>query len=100
MAEEILYSPLAHLPRSMVRQRSEQKGTFASVMSTGFLQMGQGRVFLFVSLMVHISVRSLCSHEKYRELWLENCFGHVRSSLQSHRHNLHYCRFVPHLLNP
>src|SRR5450631_2304918 len=39
--EEITYWPLAHLPRSMRRQRSLQKGKSASVLLTDFLQMGQ-----------------------------------------------------------
>ena len=39
--EEITYCPLAHLPRSMVRQRSLQKGKSASPFLTGFLQIGQ-----------------------------------------------------------
>ncbi len=39
--EEITYWPLAHLPRSMVRQRSLQKGKSGSVLLTDFLQMGQ-----------------------------------------------------------
>src|SRR3981081_3296638 len=37
----ITYAPLAHLPRSMVRQRSLQKGNSASVLFTVFLQIGQ-----------------------------------------------------------
>lgn len=39
--DEITYAPLAHLPRSMMRQRSLQKGKSASVLFTAFLQMGQ-----------------------------------------------------------
>jgi len=38
--DEITYAPLAHLPRSMVRQRGLQKGNSASLIFTGFLQMG------------------------------------------------------------
>ena len=37
----ITYWPLAHLPRSMVRQRSLQKGNSGSELFTGFLQIGQ-----------------------------------------------------------
>jgi hypothetical protein len=39
--EEITYCPLAHLPRSRVRQRSLQKGKSGSALVTGFLQIGQ-----------------------------------------------------------
>src|ERR1700704_1206430 len=39
--EGITYAPLAHLPRSMVRHRSLQKGNSASVLFTAFLQIGQ-----------------------------------------------------------
>jgi hypothetical protein len=39
--EAITYAPLAHLPRSMMRQRSLQKGKSASVLFTFFLQIGQ-----------------------------------------------------------
>jgi hypothetical protein len=35
------YCPLAHLPRSMVRQRWLQKGNSGSAVLTGFLQIGQ-----------------------------------------------------------
>ena len=42
--EEITYSPLAHLPRSIRRQRSLQKGNPESELFTGFLQMGQRRL--------------------------------------------------------
>ena len=35
------YFPLAHLPRSIVRQRSLQKGDSGSALLTGFLQIGQ-----------------------------------------------------------
>jgi hypothetical protein len=35
------YPPLAHLPRSITRQRSLQKGNSASVFLTIFLQIGQ-----------------------------------------------------------
>ena len=37
----ITYAPLAHLPRSMKRQRSLQKGKSGSVVFTVFRQMGQ-----------------------------------------------------------
>lgn len=37
---EITYSPLAHLPKSMMRQRSLQNGKSGSVPFTTFLQMG------------------------------------------------------------
>src|SRR5271154_5023749 len=37
----ITYAPLAHLPRSIVRQRSLQKGNSASPLLTTFLQIGQ-----------------------------------------------------------
>jgi len=39
--EEITYWPLAHLPRSMRRQRSLQKGKSGPVVFTDFLQIGQ-----------------------------------------------------------
>ena len=39
--DEITYFPLAHLPRSIRRQRSLQKGKSASLLVTGFLQVGQ-----------------------------------------------------------
>jgi hypothetical protein len=39
--DEITYSPLAHLPRSMSRQRSLQNGKSGSFARTAFLQMGQ-----------------------------------------------------------
>jgi hypothetical protein len=39
--DAITYAPLAHLPRSMVRHRSLQKGNSASVLFTAFLQIGQ-----------------------------------------------------------
>ena len=39
--EDTTYCPLAHLPRSMRRQRSLQKGKSSAVRSTAFLQMGQ-----------------------------------------------------------
>jgi hypothetical protein len=39
--DEMTYSPLAQLPRSMVRQRALQKGKSPSVLLTSFLQMGQ-----------------------------------------------------------
>lgn len=42
--EEITYSPLAHLPRSIRRQRSLQKGNSESELFTGFLQIGQRRL--------------------------------------------------------
>src|SRR6266852_1118274 len=42
--EEITYSPLAHLPRSIRRQRSLQKGNSESELFSGFLQMGQRRL--------------------------------------------------------
>jgi hypothetical protein len=42
--DEITYAPLAHLPRSMVRHRSLQKGNPASLLFTGFLQIGQRRL--------------------------------------------------------
>jgi hypothetical protein len=42
--DEITYAPLAHLPRSMVRHRSLQKGNSASLLFTGFLQIGQRRL--------------------------------------------------------
>src|ERR1700732_2893473 len=38
--DEITYPPLAHLPRSIRRQRSLQKGKSASVAFVGFLQIG------------------------------------------------------------
>jgi hypothetical protein len=39
--EEITYAPLAHLPRSIKRQRSLQKGKSELLLLTGFLQVGQ-----------------------------------------------------------
>ena len=39
--DEITYWPLAHFPRSMMRQRALQKGKSGSVLLTDFLQMGQ-----------------------------------------------------------
>src|SRR5580704_11385384 len=39
--DEITYAPLAHLPRSIRRQRSPQKGKSASSAFAGFLQIGQ-----------------------------------------------------------
>ena len=36
-----MYCPLAHFPRSMVRQRSLQKGKSGSFFFTSFLQIGQ-----------------------------------------------------------
>jgi hypothetical protein len=39
--DEITYAPLAHLPRSMRRQRSLQKGKSGSELLTDFLQIGQ-----------------------------------------------------------
>ena len=39
--DEITYPPLAHLPRSIRRQRSLQKGKSGSVAFVGFLQIGQ-----------------------------------------------------------
>jgi len=38
--EEMTYAPLAHLPRSIKRQRSLQKGKSEALASTGFLQIG------------------------------------------------------------
>src|SRR4029077_14067869 len=38
--DEITYAPLAHLPRSIRRQRSLQKGKSVSVAFVGFLQIG------------------------------------------------------------
>jgi hypothetical protein len=40
--DEITYSPLAHLPRSISRHRSLQKGKSAFSRCTGFLHVGQG----------------------------------------------------------
>ena len=39
--EETTYPPLAHFPKSIMRQRSLQKGKSVSVLFTAFLQMGQ-----------------------------------------------------------
>jgi len=39
--DEITYPPLAHLPKSIRRHRSLQKGKSASAVFVGFLQMGQ-----------------------------------------------------------
>jgi len=47
---EITYAPLAHLPRSMTRQRSLQNGNSASVRRTIFLQIGQRRLRVFFSI--------------------------------------------------
>jgi hypothetical protein len=38
--EEITYAPLAHFPKSMLRQRSLQKGKSGAPALTGFLQVG------------------------------------------------------------
>src|SRR5579872_3961209 len=38
--DEITYAPLAHLPRSIRRQRSLQNGNSGSLLFTGFLQVG------------------------------------------------------------
>src|SRR5271170_20580 len=43
MGEDILYAPLAHLPRSILRQRSLQKGKSSSAAVTMVLQVGQRR---------------------------------------------------------
>ena len=40
---EIVESPEAHLPRSRMRQRSEQKGKYSSVARTTLRQVGQKR---------------------------------------------------------
>jgi hypothetical protein len=40
---EIIYPPLAHLPKSMTRQRSLQKGKFSSPATTSFRHVGQRR---------------------------------------------------------
>lgn len=47
MGDDILYSPLAHLPRSIVRQRSLQKGNSASDLSTSLRQIGQRKLMIF-----------------------------------------------------
>jgi len=39
--DEMTYPPLAHLPRSIRRQRSLQKGKSGSAAFVGFLQIGQ-----------------------------------------------------------
>jgi len=44
---EMTYPLLAHLPRSITRQRSLQKGKSASVGSTILRHVGQRRVFVF-----------------------------------------------------
>ena len=41
MGEGIAYFPVAQLPKSMIRQRSLQKGNSGSPGATSFLQMGQ-----------------------------------------------------------
>jgi hypothetical protein len=41
MGEGIAYFPVAQLPRSMIRQRSLQKGNSGASGATSFLQMGQ-----------------------------------------------------------
>jgi hypothetical protein len=41
--DEITYAPLAHLPKSIRRQRSLQNGNSASPLLTGFLQIGHRR---------------------------------------------------------
>lgn len=48
--DEITYLPLAQLPRSIVRQRSLQKGNSGSGAATGFLQMGQRRLTVRFSI--------------------------------------------------
>ena len=40
MGEEMRYAPLAHLPRSITRQRSLQKGRLGSSSSTSVWQVG------------------------------------------------------------
>jgi hypothetical protein len=58
--EEITYWPLAHLPRSMVRHRSLQKGNSGSAFLTGFLQIGQRRLGdLGIGLIGMISQKSV-----------------------------------------
>src|SRR6201993_1549150 len=52
--EEITYWPLAHLPRSMRRQRSLQKGKSGSALLTGFLQIGQRSLTVFRGMTVCI----------------------------------------------
>src|SRR4029077_6795395 len=44
--DEMTYPPLAHLPRSIRRQRSLQKGNSASLLVTCFLQMGHFSLIL------------------------------------------------------
>jgi len=52
VGEEITYAPLAHLPKSISRQRSLQKGKSGSVFSTGFLQTGQSSLTTRLRAMV------------------------------------------------
>ena len=44
IGDEITYPPLAHLPRSITRQRSLQNGNSGSEANTIFLQVGQRRL--------------------------------------------------------
>src|SRR5215467_5935419 len=46
--ELILYAPLAHLPKSIFRQRSLQKGKSSSLSVTIVRQVGHRRIFFFV----------------------------------------------------
>jgi hypothetical protein len=54
------YPPLAHLPKSMVRQRSLQNGNSGSLFSTILRQMGQRRLRtdFFAMMMIQLSVAS------------------------------------------
>ena len=50
MGELMTYPPEAHLPRSITRQRSEQKGKSSLPASTMVLQVGQRSVFSFFAI--------------------------------------------------
>jgi len=57
MAVEITYLPLAHLPRSIVRQRSLQKGKSPLERVTRVRQIGQRSEFVFFLGIQRLDVR-------------------------------------------
>jgi len=57
MAVEITYLPLAHLPRSMVRQRSLQKGKSSLKRVTRVRQIGQRSELVFFLGIQRLDVR-------------------------------------------
>jgi len=58
MAVEITYLPLAHLPRSMVRQRSLQKGKSSLERVTRVRQIGQRSELVFFLGIQRLDVRA------------------------------------------